>query len=624
MADSNVGRLIYKITGDLSDIKASLSNAEKQINKFTKFVRSAAGLFGAAAAFKMLAGVVKDLWDAAIESDQAERKLAAAMKISGQASAEHTKQLTGLAKALSLVTTYTDEETIDAMTNLTEVGRVSAKGMRELIPLVQDMATGLGVDLNTASMAVAKAMAGSTAGLGKMGIKIKETSDPIERFNLIVQALGKNFGGMAEAMAKGAAGGLKQITMQFDELKEAAGMRLIQAFKGTISALSSRFKADVVLNMNVSDISSPEEATAFLKTLRVELTRVREAAKVTRLEQAGLGRSMEVSSAVVTDQDKRAADLTNKIEALTRFLRGWKEVEGDLSPVIADTTAALKLQDDQISKGIENATINQAKMDQDIMAGKQKSLEKSWEIDKQVEQGAQNAADSQFKIDRSIEEGHAASLDRQAEKEKEFHSTLATLRQDGFDFATGLTSALSSLNQANLDHDLAVLDNQEKERLANFKGTEEEKAAIEKEFDDKRKKLQFDAAMRNWQLQRATALVSVAEAILRGLESLPWPWNLIPAGMAGILGGVQLAAVEAAKPIPSFSEGGQFTVPPGFPNDSFLMRAQSGEEVNIKPAGAGGGERHYHLIVDGRELAHVTQKQLDNQQILVPRRSNKR
>lgn len=40
---------------------------------------------------------------------------------------------------------------------------------------------------------------------------------------------------------------------------------------------------------------------------------------------------------------------------------------------------------------------------------------------------------------------------------------------------------------------------------------------------------------------------------------------------------------------PGFASGGSFVVPPGYPNDSFVMRVSSGEHVQVTPAGKSGG-----------------------------------
>lgn len=49
------------------------------------------------------------------------------------------------------------------------------------------------------------------------------------------------------------------------------------------------------------------------------------------------------------------------------------------------------------------------------------------------------------------------------------------------------------------------------------------------------------------------------------------------------------AATAGALGIPGFQHGGDFVVPPGFDNDSFLMAVSSGERVTVQPQGGGGG-----------------------------------
>jgi hypothetical protein len=595
MADSVVGRLIYKITGDVSDIKRSLTNTERQIKKFTKFVQSAAGLFGAAAAFKMLTSVVKDLVKAGLENEQNELKLATAMKISGQAAAGQVKQLTGLAKALSLVTTYTDDETVAAMTTLTEVGSVSAKGMRELIPLVQDLASGLGMDLGTASDLVAKTLSGNTGALGRYGIKIKETKDPVERFSEVVKTLTERFGGMSEAMAASAGGGLKQITQQFDELKEAVGTRLLQTFKGTIAALSSRVNADVVLGIKTAEVGSPEEATAYLKTLRTELDRLRAAAK------ADPSLLLHPSHTTVSATVKRIADLQNKIEGLTRFMAGWKEAEIEMPPVLARTTE----QTEAAAKAAQKLTDERKKEAQTIADTGERARNEEWNdiiksteaqrdlLREQAEERIRLEEEVAARVQKNIDEDIAAHEEAARERlriEQEAADQIQQIRESSFSFVSDLLSTLNDIQRANLSSELAALEARQESELAAFEGTEEEKTKLTEKFAKEKAKLEYDAALKSWQLQLAGAIVSGAKAILSGFETQPFvPAGLIAGGLATALAAVQLAAIRAAKPVPNFATGADFTVPAGYPNDSYPMNVESGEHVTVTPAGADGG-----------------------------------
>jgi hypothetical protein len=73
---------------------------------------------------------------------------------------------------------------------------------------------------------------------------------------------------------------------------------------------------------------------------------------------------------------------------------------------------------------------------------------------------------------------------------------------------------------------------------------------------------------------------------------------------------------------PALAQGGEFTVPPGYENDSFPMRVQSGERVSVIPAGESGGEMiHNTLILDGAVLADWYTRASRNRQILTTARS---
>ena len=79
-------------------------------------------------------------------------------------------------------------------------------------------------------------------------------------------------------------------------------------------------------------------------------------------------------------------------------------------------------------------------------------------------------------------------------------------------------------------------------------------------------------------------------------------------GMAGFTAAMTVA--KGSNMIPSFANGGDFVVPNGFPNDSYLMRAQSGEHVSITPANSSkksaanekGSDNHVASLINGLNM----------------------
>lgn len=118
---------------------------------------------------------------------------------------------------------------------------------------------------------------------------------------------------------------------------------------------------------------------------------------------------------------------------------------------------------------------------------------------------------------------------------------------------------------------------------------------ITKEFEKKKADIVYKGQLAQWQLTKLQAVADSASAIIKAATSLPWPANLPAIGFASALGGLQLAAINGAKPAapPAFAQGTRnFMVPPGFPNDSFPILVQSGERVTVETpqqqAGGGG------------------------------------
>jgi hypothetical protein len=173
------------------------------------------------------------------------------------------------------------------------------------------------------------------------------------------------------------------------------------------------------------------------------------------------------------------------------------------------------------------------------------------------------------------------------------------------DFLVAVWGQLDSLNQARLSADLAAVDARQQAELAGFEGTQEEKEALIAEFEQEKARIEYEAALKSWKLQLAGALAALARSILEAAKNA-WPIPAIPMmALAAAMGGIQLAAIRASKPVPSFAEGADFVVPPGFENDTFPMNVESGERVTVTPAAEvaqGGQTLEAHIYVDGRQL----------------------
>jgi hypothetical protein len=91
----------------------------------------------------------------------------------------------------------------------------------------------------------------------------------------------------------------------------------------------------------------------------------------------------------------------------------------------------------------------------------------------------------------------------------------------------------------------------------------------------------------NWHtIQKLAAIISY-----KATGKMPeWAFSIddSPRGALDVSsGGLKLENFTKQKTVPGFAKGGSFRVPPGYPDDSYLMGVSSGEHVNVNPAGQG-------------------------------------
>lgn len=113
------------------------------------------------------------------------------------------------------------------------------------------------------------------------------------------------------------------------------------------------------------------------------------------------------------------------------------------------------------------------------------------------------------------------------------------------------------------------------------------KAQIEEEYDKKRKSLQYKAELAAWQYRMLEATASGAMAVLNAISA---GWKLGPAGAiaygtaAGIAAGIQIAAVDAVKPVKA-ATGGVIPARPGGTN--VIAAENGGNELLLNSAESG-------------------------------------
>lgn len=266
------GGITVKIDGqyDDKDIKRSIKDLEAMK---TQAAGSKAPLDGMSGAFGKLAvaaaGVVsvgavidfmRDSMAAAMEDEKSMIALAKAMDNVGLSSQKATGE--ALIKSMSLQYGIADDLLRPAFQRLvTATSDVTES--QKLLQLSMDISAATGKDLNSVTLAMAKAANGNIGALTRLGVPIDANIVKTKDFGAAVDILSQKFGGQAQAAADTYAGKLSRIQTAAGEAQESIGYALLtaiddvsQSFGGTGGAVEAITKfgegvADIVTKVGL-------------------------------------------------------------------------------------------------------------------------------------------------------------------------------------------------------------------------------------------------------------------------------------------------------------------------------------------------------------------------------------
>lgn len=205
-------------------LKDEVSSGLSKLNVAIKSVKE--NFLAVTAAIGSMVAIGVSLVKSAIESEDAVNKLNIALKNQGIFSAQLSKEMQNYASELQRTSTFSDETILRTQAMLTTFGLAGAS-MRDATKSTIDLASGLGIDLNTAALLVGKAFSGETGTLSRYGIIIDENIPRSQRFAAALEQINQRFGGEAQAATQTFSGRMAVLGNQFDDVKEKIGGALI-------------------------------------------------------------------------------------------------------------------------------------------------------------------------------------------------------------------------------------------------------------------------------------------------------------------------------------------------------------------------------------------------------------
>lgn len=209
----------------LNKAKVETSSFDKTISKVSKRAAAAFAAVAASAGY-MAIRIGKEAVEAAIADEESQRTLAKALQNTTGATdaviASTEDWISTQQKAFGI----SDSKLRPALANLARVtGDVGEA--QKLTSLAMDISASTGKDLESVSLALAKAHEGNLGALKRLGIPLDDSIIKTKDFTAATGELEKLFGGAAAASADTYAGKLRIMNERTSELKESVGNLLL-------------------------------------------------------------------------------------------------------------------------------------------------------------------------------------------------------------------------------------------------------------------------------------------------------------------------------------------------------------------------------------------------------------
>ena len=236
--------LSLKILADIDDLKKKLNEAdgavENNSSKISEFGKKAAAAFAVAAAAAVAYGtkLAIDGVKAAIEDEQAQLRLAAALRSATGATDAQIKATEDMILKTSLATGVADDKLRPAFQRLAVSTKDTTKA-QELLNLALDISKGRGIELETVANALGRAQDGNTTALGRLGLGLSKSELATLSFTDVQQKLADLYGGAAAANAETFQGKIDRLKVGFDEAKESLGVALLPQVEKFIGFLNT-------------------------------------------------------------------------------------------------------------------------------------------------------------------------------------------------------------------------------------------------------------------------------------------------------------------------------------------------------------------------------------------------
>lgn len=284
--DNNFTAGIKKAITGTKDLKNHTANATGSLKKMGSqskstgsslayLAKKVTGVVAAYAGFRQIIQFGKECITACDTQVKAETRLEQLMMNVKGTTLENVDAVKKYASELQSVTTVGDEATIQGASQLATF-QLQSSTIKTLLPSLQDLAVSQygvsvsGDQMQSMANLVGKVMTGNVGALTRYGVTLNDTQKKMlqngteaQRAAMLVEVLGQNFGGLAEAMANTPEGKIVQIKNAWGDMQEVIGGKLypvVTAFFGYVASVMP-----TIQNIVVSAIDSASVPLVWIK-----------------------------------------------------------------------------------------------------------------------------------------------------------------------------------------------------------------------------------------------------------------------------------------------------------------------------------------------------------------------
>ena len=646
--EGNADEAFKKLSSSIKDFGRATDENLKKATGAMEVFKGVLGVEVVKKGFELLSSAIENVSEflkgaveQAIESENAITSLNIALSNSGQFSSQAVKGLKDYADGIQETTKFSADAVLSSLSLLSSITKLDSEGLKKAQTSAIDLASAFNVDLETATVAVAKSFEGGTIKIKGFKIEADNTKTGSENLAIAIKKINDQFGGSAASSVLTYSGATTQLKNTYDDFLSTVGKVITQ---NPVLITTIKF---ITLAMEELKISADKNSSTFSGSLSKAFIAITGFASDLVLGLGIVTTYLQLlgQSAVVVFQSILTPFrlLSNAIPILFDAISGFQPnaLIGSFKG-LTDSTAAFKktiadfgTEKDpfaNLSVSIDNLRAKQqaAAADRVEIDGSDDALAKAQE-ERRKALAAQKLIDDEAAAIRNeeIRTREGDKLVDQYQKDSDQLRAIDAIKNA--DKIAGNNTAIQALVDANKVSAAKIKEINNKAELDEIA----RKKRILQATTDSLNVISTLQQAKSKELQVIGKAAAIAQATINGFQAvtaaltIPPPLGFILAGLVATASAVQVAKIAGVELATGLSE-----VPPGFNNDTFSARLSSGERVVSAPQNQdlktflsdsnGLGEKLDRLIalqsrpamtsvsIGGKELMNIIQDQIDS------------